>query len=599
MSQGNAFTQTSSGFDPYAILNVPRNADATELRKAYTTGSRTFHPDKQKVIDYKAAEDAFLTIKNAYDILSDPKLRAAYDEFGMEGVNFLRNKASQSSRDLMEYLEMSDASIDDQNRPKFREALKCSMEYDRFQYEMNRCPSSGKIQVSCTADPFLNRRSNNPLEMDNFLIHFNVGAPASAAIGGKTSMNFGGYSMVKNGIGDVAAQVHVEHEVVPGTDIGVSIDTGNFTKIEVNTSRKMAGGTFVSAVANLGVGGHAPSLVLASQRMLFHDKMFGNFSVSTDQKLNFTTTYLENKLPLYRLAFAMHPGDTSLDFISDHNFNEGHSGKLAIGFALSGLHLKTVVTRTLSRFSTFGVGIKLHSKEGVSWIFQLQRGSFSFNIPITLCLSIDPWLTLVTSVSSIIIDEMVGGFVKQANKKLVGSLSSSHQSDNGSYQQRYNEYHKLMNDAKVQTMLMSKQATSKRKFEEEKSGLVILKGTYQAVGGDNLDVTKQLQFWVVDSKLKLPPVSKSCMLGFYDVSGKLKLDLDKEKPSQTSIKDILLELFFGRASSRRKVEEIPVPSLTIRFQFGDSVYEIMKSDLDEVVLPHPSATKIGKRGIVS
>ena len=592
--------QSSSGLDPYAVLNVPRNADATELRKAYTSASRALHPDKQKITDYDKAEDAFLTLKNAYDILSDPIMRAAYDDFGMEGVNFLRNKASQSSRDLMEYFSSPDISVNYENRSEFRDAIKCSMDYDRFQQESSRCPSSGKIQVSCTADPFLNRRSNNPLEMENTLIHFNVGAPASAAIGGKTSMNFGGYSMVRNGIGDSAAQVHVEHEIVPGTDVGVSVDTGNFTKVEVNTSRKMTGGTFVSAVANLGFGGHSPSVTFASQRMLFHDKVFGNFSVSSDQKINITTTYLENKLPLYRMSFAMHSGDTSLELSSDHNFDEGHSGKLGIGFALSGIHLKTSVTRALSRFSTFGLGIKIHTKEGLSWIFKLQRGSFSFVLPITLCASIDPWLACITTTSSILIDEMVRQFIARANKRVLLKGIPPTQSFSETYDQNSIEFQKLLSDAEIQTALMSKQAQSKQRIEEHKNGLVILKATYQVVGGDALDVTTQLQFWVVNSKLKLPPVSKSSMLGFYDVAGKLKLDKEKKKSNiGKSLMDILRQIFLGERTLSNDIDEVPTPTLTIRFKFNGSVYEVTKGDFDEIVLPHPSALKLGKSEVVA
>ncbi len=64
----------------YETIGVARDADADALRKAYRKLAKKFHPDANPG-DTKA-EDRFKEISRAYDVLSDPEKRRAYDEFG-------------------------------------------------------------------------------------------------------------------------------------------------------------------------------------------------------------------------------------------------------------------------------------------------------------------------------------------------------------------------------------------------------------------------------------------------------------------------------------------------------------------------------------
>ena len=66
--------------DYYEILGVARTATKEEIKKAYRKLAIQFHPDKNK--GDKAAEEKFKEAKEAYEMLSDPQKRAAYDQFG-------------------------------------------------------------------------------------------------------------------------------------------------------------------------------------------------------------------------------------------------------------------------------------------------------------------------------------------------------------------------------------------------------------------------------------------------------------------------------------------------------------------------------------
>lgn len=64
--------------DYYAMLGVAKDADAAAIKKAYRKLAREFHPDTSK--GDKKDESRFKEISEAYEILSDPKTRAEYDE---------------------------------------------------------------------------------------------------------------------------------------------------------------------------------------------------------------------------------------------------------------------------------------------------------------------------------------------------------------------------------------------------------------------------------------------------------------------------------------------------------------------------------------
>ena len=66
--------------DYYEILGVSRDADAEEIRKSYRKLAVKLHPDKNA--GDKQAEEKFKELSEAYEALSDPQKRAAYDRYG-------------------------------------------------------------------------------------------------------------------------------------------------------------------------------------------------------------------------------------------------------------------------------------------------------------------------------------------------------------------------------------------------------------------------------------------------------------------------------------------------------------------------------------
>ncbi len=71
--------------DFYEILGISRNATEAEIKKAYRRLAMKYHPDRNS--GEADSEDKFKEAKEAYEILSDARKRAAYDQFGHAGVD--------------------------------------------------------------------------------------------------------------------------------------------------------------------------------------------------------------------------------------------------------------------------------------------------------------------------------------------------------------------------------------------------------------------------------------------------------------------------------------------------------------------------------
>ncbi|MDR1124021.1 MAG: J domain-containing protein [Elusimicrobiota bacterium] len=84
--------------DYYKILGIAKNAGEADIKKAFKTAARKYHPDMHPESQKAAMTEKFKDINEAYEVLSDKQKRAVYDQVGSGGYqNYARSGGASSS----------------------------------------------------------------------------------------------------------------------------------------------------------------------------------------------------------------------------------------------------------------------------------------------------------------------------------------------------------------------------------------------------------------------------------------------------------------------------------------------------------------------
>ena len=81
LKEAEVLLRRSKVKDYYKVIGVPRDADERQIKQAYRKLSKVHHPDKaaKQGLTKESAEKKMAEINEAYEVLSDPELRARFD----------------------------------------------------------------------------------------------------------------------------------------------------------------------------------------------------------------------------------------------------------------------------------------------------------------------------------------------------------------------------------------------------------------------------------------------------------------------------------------------------------------------------------------
>jgi curved DNA-binding protein len=122
--------------DYYKILGVPQTATTEEIKRAYRKLAVKYHPDKTR--GDKAANEKFLEINDAHQVLSDPEKRKKYDQFGADFKQYEESGAQPGGFDWSKYAVAGGARKQGVNPEEFESMFASGDDIDLFELLFGR-----------------------------------------------------------------------------------------------------------------------------------------------------------------------------------------------------------------------------------------------------------------------------------------------------------------------------------------------------------------------------------------------------------------------------------------------------------------------------
>lgn len=534
------YTGERSEYDPYAILNVPREATSKDIHKEFKRLSKTFHPDRC-MGSKEIASRLFNLISNAKDTLLNPISRAAFDEFGQAGVDILKdeNEEIQAWQIIPSYRKTE--AVIGIIRNYLRK--KTEFEYDKLN------PSSGDIVIAVDAVGSYKDLLNGDYEqlmlpeVSSYIV--NQSFTLSPKKGFFWTIKGQAYNMISPRTSsfqklDSEFRYHFNDQMtatwgthVSSNSIGVRCSTQKvvFDKtVNLGLSHEFHRGKF-SSMPGLSVSTTAPlwkhmhgkcgvtlgddSGVSCSIVRQFEekDKTHWNWDLSIGQAPSTQFKYVREIEDGIRCFIT-----TSLDFTQD-----------VIG--LEGGLSQTVDQESES---VINCGLKFSYMQGISLTLRFQKGNNRLQFPITLSDTNGPNQVAVALIIPITLYGLYRFYLKPLARRKRALKNESILTKTGKLAK------KLRQDAVAQQEMQRPKARQNMLLEIKHNGLIILDAWYGRNVADQLSDEQlalnylehtledpefpsrinakiPLQYKVKDGMLKLNG-SKSKLLGLYDVA---------------------------------------------------------------------------------
>ncbi|KAF9345833.1 hypothetical protein BGX26_002691, partial [Mortierella sp. AD094] len=548
--------------DYYAVLNVSKKASEEDIREAYKRMSRVFHPDQHSGSSLEeAAGTKFQVLTRAFEVLSNPQMRAAYDEYGEEGLSSRwevghRIKTPQEARDEYARLAREKQQLELENLVRSRNEIIINVDASRvFERYHTPIPFGLPAQKNRTASIFdaLGRTDIMQLYMKNsFQTQF--GPRTQVILGGSMSSRSG------TGSGSIVGTLRHTFSDKLSMELGASLlnPGSSLIKATYNIDQQ----TYVSGTAFArDFQGPTPLVMTFGRRitkgatgyMTYRtgEWALGSWGPLPEDRQDFSSMSLGLKSIDSKESYYMElqAGVVQSHLLADRTWTLDDSTRIRVGARLSnlaGLGASIGGDRRITQHTKLGLAVEIALSGGIAFNIKVMRLGQSVTVPILLSSEFNPKFAFWTAIAPICaIAALDFGYIKPRRRR-----------ERTEKLQELRKVHaefiaNQKKEAEEAISLLRESTARKAKQEQNKDGLIIIEATYGNMNaGLVADVTVAVQALVNNSQLAMPGGhSKNHILGFYDPC------LGEKK------------------------------QLRIRYEFQKRMHEVVVADMDHVTLP--------------
>ncbi|OQR82316.1 hypothetical protein ACHHYP_16224 [Achlya hypogyna] len=558
--------------DYYAALNLSRDASPEDVRKAFFSMSREFHPDKTKHTD--EANQEYPRLDRAYKVLSSRPLRLAYDNYGERGV--LALEEDKTADWTLGTYAAKDAEVEARLRVLLR---RWNEKHIQAQFL-----SHTDCEVSIDATDFVRfplfslrqlfNKDHRMVSISQMVMRQSTNIQVSP----NTTVVLGGYLYDKGGLGLGALTCGINYVTADPAALRIylSSEMGWTPKLSVHLEQPMSSTTSCFLMPELTTDGldmtvgvhHAlrltPSLPLqASMLFSINDGLKSSLQYQDEGVTAGASVAIQNDGP--------HLGANVKKQVTTAT-----SAKVGVDASLGNMAVVLTTTSQVSRRSRLSMALRL-ALQGINLRLGFARGNVRFAVPIAIAplSAANAWNTFFAATLPFVVSALVRQVLRPAQKrKQQRQLQSDHA-------RRVSYLMEARRCALAQQKLMERTA-NKPGDAEVADGITILVARYgkhpstaqdglaSSIEDLNIDVTIPLRFFLQDGRLHLQATSKAGLLGFYNPCVGL---YDPDAPAEA-------------------------PQLYVRYAQNGRVYEATFEDAQEVVLPSVHAQPMGVVGQV-
>ena len=487
----------------YTILNVSRDASCDEIKAAYRRLCILYHPDKYPEKDKKqVAEKLFSKLKEAYEVLVDPRRRAIYDRRGKEGI--------ENDLQLTERITVP---------------VELMEEYEKFhkwweeRVYIQKSNPAGYFKVNLDATELLSGYDDG-IKLNKMMFSQSVDTPLSSSTSG-TVMAAGAVNPLSLFAG---LQFSLRHILSSRNWVGIAFMAATQPSLKAEFYHALSNHVYLQGsggIIFLPYGVMVDTSVSLTHRISPHTT--GQITIKDINMSSVRAKLVHEFSPKLKGLVAIETGFTQsytklqLSYEAYPHYQLTGSVK---AYSDGSLWVCYGAEHEVAEMTTIGAYVELLSTGGVALRLKLSRTTQSYSAHIALSDSTD----IATILYATIIPLGIFACVKVL--ALTPYLRHRREKELRSRKEAMTkEMAEKKREAEQAIDLMSASIQRVTNIEQARHGLIIREAYYGRLfdagdhpAGDDkvIDVHIPLQVMVKDSKLILPATSKAHITGFYD-----------------------------------------------------------------------------------